>query len=58
LYLESRVALELTLSRIQQVPRAVSSRVKPQGREAEHSPPSIVEVTNSVAIPPLLHTHS
>jgi hypothetical protein len=31
-------------------------RVKRVGREADHSPPTSVEVKNSGAVPPLPHT--
>jgi hypothetical protein len=37
---------------------ALSSGLKPPGREADHSPPSSVEVKNGEAIPPLSHTSS
>jgi hypothetical protein len=43
---------------IQWVPGAISSGVKRQGREADHSPPSSVEVKNGGAIAPLPHTSS
>jgi hypothetical protein len=36
----------------------VSLRVKWQGHEADHSPPSSAEVKNGKSIPPLLHTSS
>jgi hypothetical protein len=37
---------------------ALSHRVKRLGREADHSPPSSVDVENGGAIPPLPHTSS
>jgi hypothetical protein len=40
----------------QWVPGAVSSEVKRQGREADHSPPSGAEVKSGGAILPLPHT--
>jgi hypothetical protein len=36
--------------------RALSLGIKLQGLEAEHSPPSSIEVKNNAAIPPLPHT--
>jgi hypothetical protein len=33
-------------------------KVKGQGRETDHSPPSSAEVENGAAIPPLFHTPS
>jgi hypothetical protein len=36
--------------------RALSPGVKRQGREADHSPPSSVEVKNGRVVPPLPHT--
>jgi hypothetical protein len=49
-------AMELTHSLIQWVPGAVSPGVKWQGPEADHTPPSSVEVKNVATISPLLHT--
>jgi hypothetical protein len=43
----SRLALEPTKSPIQYVPRALSLGVKQQGRETNHSHPSIAGVKNS-----------
>jgi hypothetical protein len=37
---------------------ALSPRVKRRRREADHSPPSSIEVNNVGAIPPLPHTSS
>jgi hypothetical protein len=48
----------LIQSAIQWAPGAVSPEVKRQGREAEHSPPSSVEVKNGGAIPRLPHISS
>jgi hypothetical protein len=44
---ESTTDPEPTQLLIQRVPRACSSRVKRQGREADHTPPSNVEVKNA-----------
>jgi hypothetical protein len=49
----SRPALVLTQLPIQWVPEAPSLRAKRPGREADHSPPSSVEVKMHGAIPPL-----
>jgi hypothetical protein len=54
----SRPALGPSQSRIQWLPGALSSGVKRQGREADHSPPSSAEVKNGRAIPPLSHMSS
>jgi hypothetical protein len=43
---------------IQWVPGPLSPAVKRPGREADHSPPSSVEVKNGGAMPPLSHTSS
>jgi hypothetical protein len=43
---------------LQWVPGVVFSGVMLQGREADHRPPSIAEVRNGGAIPPLPHTSS
>jgi hypothetical protein len=43
----SRLALGPTQPLIQWVPNALSPGVKPQGREAEHSPPTSAEVKKS-----------
>jgi hypothetical protein len=40
-----------SLLRIQWVPEALSQRVRRQGHEADHSPPSSAEVKNGGAIP-------
>jgi hypothetical protein len=47
----SRPALEPNRSPILWVPRTISPGVKRQGREADHSPLSGVEVKNGGAIP-------
>jgi hypothetical protein len=56
------IAPRLTLGRsqhpIQLVPAALSPGVKPQGREADHSPPSSAEVKKGGAMSPLHHTPS
>jgi hypothetical protein len=51
----SRPALKSTQSPIVLVPEALSSKVKWQGREANHSRPSSVEIKNGEAIHPLPH---
>jgi hypothetical protein len=51
----SRPALGPTKIPIELVSGAVSSGLKRQGREADHSPPSSAEVKNDGAIPP--HPH-
>jgi hypothetical protein len=47
-----------TQPRIQWVPGALSSGVKRQGREADHSPPASAEVKKRGSIHPLPHTPS
>jgi hypothetical protein len=54
----SRPPLGPTEPPIQWVSGAVSSGVKRQGREAEHSPSSSAEAKNGGAIPSLPHTSS
>jgi hypothetical protein len=46
-------ALRPTQPPIYWVPKALSTKVKRLGREAEQSPPSSVEVKNGGALPPL-----
>jgi hypothetical protein len=53
-----RPALRFTQPPIQWVQEAISPCVKRQGREADHSPPSSVEVKNGGAIPPLPYVPS
>jgi hypothetical protein len=43
---------------VQWVLGTVSMGVKRQGREADHSPPSSVEVKNDGAVPPITRTSS
>jgi hypothetical protein len=43
---------------IERVPRALSLGIKGSWREADHSPPSTVEVRDDGAIPPVPHTSS
>jgi hypothetical protein len=54
----SRQALGSTQSLLQWVPEALSPAVKRPGREADHSPPSSVEVYNAGAMSPLSYTSS
>jgi hypothetical protein len=53
-----RPALGPTQTSIQWVPIASYPAVKRQRREADHSPPSSVEIGNGGAIPPLPHISS
>jgi hypothetical protein len=58
LFIRLRVALGIIQRSIQRVTGALSPRVKRQGREAYHSPPSSVEVKNGGVIfhsPIILH---
>jgi hypothetical protein len=54
----SRPALRPTQPRTQRVPEVLFPGGKAVGREADHSPPSIAEVANGGAIPPLSHISS
>jgi hypothetical protein len=54
----SRPAVGSTQSPIQWVPKVLSSRVKRQGSETDHSPPSSAEVKNDGSILSLPHTSS
>jgi hypothetical protein len=54
----SRPALGPTKPSIQRLPGVLSPRVKRQGSEADHSPPSSAEVKNGGAMPPLPHKSS
>jgi hypothetical protein len=51
-FILSRPALGPTQHPIQWVPGALSPGIKPPELEADHSPPSSVEVKNGGAIPP------
>jgi hypothetical protein len=57
LFTVSRPALRPTQPPIQWVQGALSRKVKQQGHEVDHLPPSGAEVKNG-AIPPLPHTSS
>jgi hypothetical protein len=52
----SRPSLGPTQPPIHWVPGAISLRLKRQGREADHSPPSSAEVKNGGDIPPVSYT--
>jgi hypothetical protein len=54
----SRSSLGLTQPPVQWLPISLSPGLKRQGRKADHSPPSSVEVKNCGAIPALPHTFS
>jgi hypothetical protein len=54
----SRLALGPTQPSIKWVARAAFPGIKRQGREADHSPPSSVEVKNGDALPPFPYTPS
>jgi hypothetical protein len=54
----SRPTLGLTQTPIQWVPGALSTGIKWQEREADHSPAPSADVKNGGAIPPLPHTTS
>jgi hypothetical protein len=54
----STPALVPTQSPIQRVQGALSPRVKRQGREADHSPPSSADVKTGRAVSSLPHTSS
>jgi hypothetical protein len=53
-----RLDMEPTQRPRQSLPGAVSSGLKWKGRETNHSHPSIAEVKNGVAVPPLPRTSS
>jgi hypothetical protein len=53
-----RPALGPIQSLMQWIPAAISLGVKQPDREADHSPPSSVDVKNGGAIPPLLSMSS
>jgi hypothetical protein len=54
----SRLALGATQPSIQWVAGAAPPDIKWQEREADHSPPSSVDVKNGGAVPPLAYTSS
>jgi hypothetical protein len=54
----SKPALGPTHPPIQWVSGALSQGVKRQGRQSDHSPPSIARVKNGGALPPISHTSS
>jgi hypothetical protein len=58
LSIATRPALGPSQPSIQLVLGVLSLRVKWQGHEADHSPPSNTEVKNGGAIPPLSHVSS